>query len=208
MTKDFNRAKIYRIVSPSSGLVYIGATTKQYLSQRLTAHKRSFREWSNGSPRYMTSFKVLENNDARIELVENCPCTCIDELNVRERYWIENTDCVNKVVPGRTDREYRETRKDDLREMDREYREQNRDKIMVKNKEYYKENKDELSVKMKEYYKGNRDGILEKMKEKFVCECGGRFIHVHKARHICTMKHQHWLKEMLQMGIEPTTFGS
>ena len=82
------------------------------------------------------------NGDYKIELIEETD----DKL--RERYWIENTDCINKVIPGRTTEEYYQD---------------NRDKINQKQKEYYEKN----TEKHKEYYENNKGKILEYKKEHY-----------------------------------------
>jgi hypothetical protein len=39
------------------------------------------------------------------------------ELNARERWWIENNECVNKYIPTRTDKEYYEAHKEKIKEI-------------------------------------------------------------------------------------------
>ena len=91
--------KIYRIVDNTNGNVYIGKT-KQKLYQRLNNHKQDFKRGS-----YCMSRKIIKNGDYKIELIEETD----DET--RERYWIENTECINVVIPGRTQKEYYEETK-------------------------------------------------------------------------------------------------
>jgi len=45
----------------------------------------------------------------------------------------------------------------------------------------------------KKYKKENREKILKKNNEKFDCECGGKYTHGHKARHLKSPKHQSYL---------------
>jgi hypothetical protein len=53
------------------------------------------------------SSKILfeKYDDVRIELIEEFPCENKMELNAREGYYIRTLDCVNKVIPGRTQKE-------------------------------------------------------------------------------------------------------
>jgi len=44
-----------------------------------------------------------------ITLVEKYRCETKDELHARERYYIENNKCVNKVIPTRTTKEYNDS---------------------------------------------------------------------------------------------------
>ena len=107
MSIKYEDSKIYKIVCNVTGLVYVGATTKQYLSQRLAAHVACYNHFKKGNvSRYMTSAKILEGGNYDIHLLELCPCGSIDEQKIRERYYIELLECVNKVIPGRTSNEY------------------------------------------------------------------------------------------------------
>jgi fibrillarin-like rRNA methylase len=54
----------------------------------------------------MTSFKILENDNYEIVLVEILETETKQELHQRERFYIENNDCVNKNIPTRTKKEY------------------------------------------------------------------------------------------------------
>jgi len=127
MTTENNKyknGKIYRIVSPSHPeLVYYGSTT-QTLSQRMAGHRRSFKNEASG----ITSKKVLQYEDAMIILVENCPCNSKEELNKKEKEYIINNECVNKVVPFRT--------MEEAREVKQKYKQDNKEKIAEQRKDY------------------------------------------------------------------------
>ena len=125
----YQDAKIYKITCNVTNQIYIGSTTKT-LNHRLSEHKSDYKRYINNEHNNVTSFKILENNDYKIELVEYFPCNNKKELEIRERYYIENIECVNKFIPTRTKKEY-----------DNEYRENNKDKI----KEYKEDNKDNCS---------------------------------------------------------------
>tara|TARA_R110000803_G_scaffold129070_2_gene196409 strand:+ start:3588 stop:4088 length:501 start_codon:yes stop_codon:yes gene_type:complete len=136
---NYQNAKIYKITSKSTNLIYVGSTTKFYLSQRLANHQTDYKLYLNGGRTYITSFQLMEHPDRIIELIEKFPCESKEELLVRERYWIENTECVNRNIPSRTRAEWwRENLKADIStpeykakraEHDKRYREANRDKI-------------------------------------------------------------------------------
>ena len=91
-----------------------------------------------------------------------------NELNSRERYWIEQLQAkLNKSIPTRTNKEYYIHNKDKIKE----YRENNKDKIKEyyennkdKIKEYRENNKDDINKKNKEYYENNKDKIKDKAK--------------------------------------------
>tara|TARA_R110000765_G_scaffold363884_1_gene454081 strand:+ start:203 stop:640 length:438 start_codon:yes stop_codon:yes gene_type:complete len=86
--------KIYKLSDNTNGNIYIGKT-KQKLYQRLNNHKQDFKRDS-----FCYSKHIIKNGDYKIELIEET-----DDLN-RERYWIDNTECINKIIPGRTRKEY------------------------------------------------------------------------------------------------------
>lgn len=95
----YENAKIYRIVSFSTGKQYIGSTY-QSLSDRMSAHRSKYVQFQAGKYHYLTSFEVLGHGDAEIYLVEDVICNNRNELHKREGEIIETTDCVNKVIPG------------------------------------------------------------------------------------------------------------
>jgi hypothetical protein len=49
---------------------------------------------------------IIERNNWTIELIEDYPCNNLHELLTRERYYIDNNECVNKVRPTRTLKEW------------------------------------------------------------------------------------------------------
>ena len=55
----------------------------------------------------------IEN--CKIELLEHFPCENRDELLKREGYYIKKTECVNKIVPGRTNKEWQDDNKEQYR---------------------------------------------------------------------------------------------
>jgi hypothetical protein len=136
---------------------------------------------------YVTSFKILENDDAYIELIENYPCECKDELCKREGEVIRKTEkCVIQYVAGRTDKEYYQDNKEQLNEYSRQYREDNKEQI----KQYYQENKAKLKEYKKQHYQDNIEKIKERKNQRLSCECGCIIRRDNKARHERTMKHK------------------
>jgi hypothetical protein len=110
-TRDYKNGKIYMIQSPSTGAIYIGSTCG-LLRKRMNQHIRDMRKWKNGTHGYTTSFKVLENEDAEITLIEDFPCDRKEQLIARERYYIGLFDSTNKLIPGRTKSEWYEDNKE------------------------------------------------------------------------------------------------
>jgi|UniRef100_A0A6C0AHJ2 ketosteroid isomerase-like protein len=154
---NYANSKVYKITS--GDLTYIGSTTVATLAIRLTQHRSSYKNWKEGKAK-LTSFQVIEKGDYEITLLELCPCQSRDELNARERYWIENTVCVNKNLTGRTDLEYREANRDKINARGKEWREANRDKNLERHSKFYEEHKEDW----KTYYQANRERILSQRK--------------------------------------------
>jgi hypothetical protein len=168
----YQGGKIYKIVCRVTNLVYIGSTTEKYLSDRLKGHRSKFKTKLGN----ITSFKVLESGDYYIELVELFPCNSKDELLVRERYYFDVIDCVNKLKPKITieeekeriikqNKKYYEENKYKLKEYQKKYRENNEDKKKEQKKKYYEENKEQVKKQIKKYYQNNIDKIKEREKE-------------------------------------------
>tara|TARA_R110000803_G_C11855065_1_gene306391 strand:- start:115 stop:576 length:462 start_codon:yes stop_codon:yes gene_type:complete len=126
--------------------VYIGRTTRT-LNQRLREHKNDYKT----RVRTCRSRDIIKNGDYRIELIEET-----DDKS-RERWWIENTDCVNISTPGRTREEWREDNKDKIKEYRREYYQDNKDHQAESQKEYREKNKEKTKDYNKEYYTARKD---------------------------------------------------
>ena len=190
---DYTKSKIYKIVCNITGLTYYGSTVNP-ISKRVSQHRCKFK----ADTLKCSSRQVLVGGDYDYSLVEEFSCENKDQLHRRERYYIENNDCVNKEIPGRTRKEYKE-------QYNKEHYEQNKDKILAKCKEYYEQNKDKISAqkkeyreqnkdKISEYYEKNKDKISVRTKTKVTCECGSVFAHGKLARHKRTKKHQAYLE--------------
>jgi len=81
--KDYNQGKIYKIIDESNGDVYIGSTI-QTLKSRYHTHG------------IFKDYNKLKCN-CKIILIEDYPCNSRRELEEREQYFIDNTECINKT---------------------------------------------------------------------------------------------------------------
>ena len=140
---DYQKGKIYKITS--GDLVYIGSTCEPTLAKRLSNHVKNYKQWKQGKMRLTTAFNLIDTGNYEITLIELYPCGSKDELTARERFHIETTACVNKVIPTRTHKEY----------------DQNPNRIKLKHDIYIK-NKEEVNQKCKDYYQANKETIIEK----------------------------------------------
>lgn len=108
---NYNNGKIYKIISNQTDKIYIGSTTKFYLSSRFATHTCHYNSWKNDKKIFLSAFHILKYKDAKIILIENYPCNNKNELNAREQYWIEqnNNICINKrkAFTGLNKQEYK-----------------------------------------------------------------------------------------------------
>ena len=181
LREKLDNAKIYKIVDNTNDNIYIGSTCNS-LKTRLAVHKSGYNHFLKGIINNVRSFDILKNNDYKIELLEDCDIKTKQELLARERFYIENNECLNKNMPGRYDNGTQQYHKD--------YYIDNKDKIDDYHKEYNAKNKDKIDDYHKDYYIHNK----EKINEKFDCVCGGKFTHKHKSQHLKTTKHLNYLE--------------
>jgi len=162
---DYKQAKIYRIVNDSiPDKVYYGSTC-QKLSMRMSTHRCYARSKNN------TSKQLFETGKAIIVLVEEFPCNSKEELLRRERYYIENNNCINRNIPGRTIKDWRIDNQD-------------------YNKKYYENNKEKHKEYYKKYNKVNRKKNCERNAIKITCECGKTVTKGGLSRHKKTNLHK------------------
>ena len=170
---NYQNGKIYKIVSNTDDdICYVGSTTNKYLCQRMTKHKNNYKVWKNGKTNNTSSYELFEKygfENCRIELLELVPCNSRDELTKKEAEYIRALNCVNKVLPDRTlkewYKEYYDENKESLIQYQKEYRIINEDKIKERTKIHYEENKSKFSEKAKEYRETNKDKISERRKK-------------------------------------------
>jgi len=169
---DYKNGRIYRLVSPSA-LQYVGSTT-QPLYKRKSVHKSKWKSGTNLTKSTMLFEDAKANGgDVEIFLLEEFPCQNKEQLYARERHWIETIEggCVNKVIPGRTSKEYREANREAHNQRQKAYREANREAISQRQKAYfeaYREaNREAISQQKKAYYEANREAISQRQKAYF-----------------------------------------
>ena len=113
---NYEKGKIYKIEAiTGEGQVYVGSTTKDYLSQRFDSHRSGYKRYLKDlHTNKMTSFKLFDLyglDGCQIVLIEEFPCKSKDELTVRESKYIRELDCVNKRIEDRSEEELREIHK-------------------------------------------------------------------------------------------------
>ncbi len=192
---DYQKGKIYKLVCNITGDVYYGSTI-QSLAVRKGGHIQDYKNYKNEKRPYITSFKIIENGDYDVILVENFPCKNKEELHARERYYIDNFECINKYKPGRTPAQYYTDNKIKIIGQVKQYREENKEKIQESKKQYYENNKETFKKKNEQYRKDNKEKIQESKNKKYSCECGGKYMHSNKNRHLKTQSHIKYLESL------------
>ena len=126
----YENGKIYRITDIGYNKFYVGSTCEN-LSKRIERHRTKYKNYKAGKTNKKISvFEIFDEfgiEDCKIELIENYPCNCKEELLRREGHYIKNTDCVNKVIPHRAEEE--------RKEVALEYYYKHKDKILEKHLE-------------------------------------------------------------------------
>lgn len=156
----YENGKIYRIVCNITNKNYYGSTT-QPLHKRLYQHKSSYKQYLNGKFNYITSYEIIKEGNFEIILVELFNCLNKMELDKRERFYIENNECVNKYIPTKTTKEHCDINKENKKEYDKQYREDNKNKIKDYQKQYNEANNEEIKEQRKQYREDNKEKIKE-----------------------------------------------
>ena len=151
----YKRGQIYTIrCRYDDDMIYVGSTINT-LAKRMCNHH-------NTSVKRATSLYHVVQGDWDnwyIELYEEYPCDNKEQLEQREGQVIREIATINKIIVGRTD------------------------------KEYYQDNREKRLEQQKEYHLNNRGKILERMLEKITCNiCGCETSKCHLKRHQRTKK--------------------
>jgi len=88
--KDYDKSFIYKITN--GVLDYYGSSCDTF-ENRKSKHTT---QWNT-----CTSKKIINSGlPWTMDVIEMFPCSCLDELEDREAWWIMNNKCVNEHVPG------------------------------------------------------------------------------------------------------------
>jgi hypothetical protein len=156
---NYENSKIYKLWSPSKNLVYYGSTTET-LSRRLSGHLTGYnRHKNNNTTAYVNSFKILECEDYKIELVEEYPCNNKQQLCKKEGEYIKANECVNKLIAGRTKQEWYKENPDNVAKKNKKYADNNKEKI----KAYNDANADKIKEYKRQWYLKQKEIKIEKI---------------------------------------------
>ena len=151
-TTNYNNGKVYKIepiCEYEEGDIYIGSTTKQYLSQRMTAHRTAYHQYKNGGIKQTTSFDLFDKygiENCQIVLLELVNVNSKEELHQREAHYIRTLKCFNKVIPLRTSKEYKEANKEKVALQKKAWEKANKDKRALQKKASYNTKKNTLQA--------------------------------------------------------------
>jgi hypothetical protein len=176
---NYNNGKVYKIepiCEHEEGEIYIGSTTKDYLSKRMVAHRKDYTKYKKGMPVFTTSFVLFDKygiENCRIILLETVNCNSKDELFARESHYIRTLKCVNIIIPDRTKKEW--------------------------NKMDYQNNKEKFCKKAKDYAIQNKEKLALKYRETFICECGKETTICNKNRHNRSKRHISFIESTIDV---------
>lgn len=179
---NYQNGKIYRLIS-ASGKQYIGSTTV-LLTKRKYDHKKKYELYKGGHiTNKCSSVLLFEEGEVDIVLIENFPCDSKEELEKRERYWVDNISgvCVNRNKPRLLEGERNQRM--------RQYYQDHREEKQAYDKKYRQENKAHRSALSLALYHRKKNIINQKRSEKIKCECGNEVARSSLACHRKTKVH-------------------
>lgn len=162
-TNKYQNGKVYKLVNDVDDKVYVGSTTST-LTKRKSGHKKDAVNQTNR--RVYKHLNQVGWEHVEIVLVETYPCSTKDELNARERKWIDELKPeLNKVLPCRTHKQYRQDNKEKIADRNRNYRHNNKEKIAERQKKWEQENKEKIAERARQYRQDNKEKIAEQKKQ-------------------------------------------
>jgi hypothetical protein len=185
---------IYKITSPSTDMIYIGATTRT-LHLRFLQHKRDGNK--------TRSNEIIAFGDAVIELIEEVE---LDIMNQQERFYIESMreKCINRKITLRTQKEWRDANKDHTKDYHHTLYVENKEEINARNKLFYQQNREKSLETQRLRDAKNSDINKEKGRLRYAnmeiitCECGSLYKKKHHNKHLKTKKHLDHLNKKLK----------
>ena len=138
----------------------------------------------------------MKYEDHDIILIEDYPCDTKHALHSRERHWIEQLNCVNRIIPTRTQAEYHQLNRVKINNQHKEYYNDNKEDFLKKCKVYRENNRDKKNNQDKKYRLENKAILSVKQNEKFKCGCTGTYTRTNKAIHCKSVRHIEYIKQL------------
>jgi hypothetical protein len=182
--KSFQNGKIYTIRNTIDDDIYVGSTC-QSLSKRMSFHRKDILKYI-GKRKLYTHMNELGVDNFYIELIEECPCDNLEQLQKREGHFIREMATLNMRIAGRKFQEQRREiyypqHQEKLIQYSKEYRILNPEKVKESNTKYRESHKEELQL--------NRSTMV-------TCECGECVSKGSLTRHKTRKPHQYYLKHL------------
>ena len=151
----YEKGQIYKVVDIGYNMCYIGSTC-QSLSKRFYKHKEKYYQYTEGKADCNRIVNIIFDRygieNCKIELLQDFPCQSRNELLRQEGEHIRNNDCVNKIVSGRTNEEWRKD---------------NYEHYINQKRQNWNETKDEQNRKKREFAKNNPDIIKQRSQDNY-----------------------------------------
>ena len=163
-SNKYDNGKIYKLWSLETNEIYVGSTI-QPLHKRLYEHRSRARKQILNYALY-TEMNKFGIDTFNIELIEDYPCKSLNELQKKEGYWIRELQAsLNKIIAGRTSKEYRNEHKEQIYAYNKTWVQANAEKVKDNHQIYRKMNTDKIKEKQKLYQEINQDKLLKYAKE-------------------------------------------
>ena len=194
----YEKGKIYEIVDVGYTMTYIGSTCEP-LCNRFAKHKQKYKQYTNNKAdcdrRVNRIFDEYGVENCKIELIESFPCHTREELLRQEGKHIRENDCVNKIVSGRTQKEYWDEHREHILQRKKEYWYENHDYVCYPRKIHDDLNREKMNERAKGYYQKRNDRILEK---KCVVAVRNILMIIRHVTKKATYKHKQYLRTLQQ----------
>jgi predicted GIY-YIG superfamily endonuclease len=161
---------IYILSSADNSKHYIGSTSNY--NKRMSKHKSDYL----CSNRYVSAFEIVKDLKYSSRILQEYQNITHKELLKREGEFIKKYNCVNKQIPGRTQKEYKADNATKMKEI---------------SFNYYKNNKDMIKKYKDDYYQKNKAIINKQM----TCSCGKHYIKQQKTRHEQSKHHKAYIEK-------------
>jgi len=174
---------------------YIGSTCDLYM--RTAAHKHACKDEKSKKHNYYL-YQFIRDfggfNAWRVVPLWKGKGTLKDKIEMEKKFFEMYKPQLNKVVIGRTVKQYQEDKKEDIRIKNRTYRLNNIEKHRKQLRESYYKNKEKRAKYNAEYYKKNKAKISQRVKGNHYCICGCVVPNRLRLKHRETKEHKEKLK--------------
>ncbi len=171
MSQDFSKGKIYKITNDYNDDIYVGSTC-DLLTKRFSGHKADSKKKEQQNRPLIKLINEIGFDRFRIELIEDYPCQDKYQLRQREGHFIREIGSLNKLIAGRSTKDYKkkwyEENRENKIERQKEITANNQERIIEYQKKYKEEHKQKASDYNKKYREKNKDKNKEYFKEYYL----------------------------------------